>query len=465
MTEKKKINGFTLVMLIVTTSIGAGIFALSSDLAHAAAQGPALIAWLIIGIGVILLAATFNNLLIKCPTLNGIFTYGKKGFGDFAGFISGWGYWMSCWLGNIAISTIFMSTLGYFFPIFSKSNSIYSIIGASICSWLLIFMVSLGIENAAFVDSIITICKLIPIIVFIIASILVFKVNFFSQHFWGNLANSFNFSSTVVQVKNCFMTMMWLFVGIEGATVLAARAKSKKIAGRSTLIGVVALLIIYVLASILPYGYFTRAQLINAPQPPMAYLLEKIVGPWGGLLISVGVLISIIGTWISWTILPSETMCAMAKEKLLPKKLGETNKFGAPIYALITTGVMVQLFLISLLFTNKAYEFAYSLSTASVIITYIIVASYQIKLSSQEKNKRQLFIGIGTLIFETVGILFAGLKYLLVCTIIYIPGLYLYYLAVRKRRKLTTLEKIGMLVIVMIGIAAIWMLLSKKITI
>ncbi|WEV43792.1 basic amino acid/polyamine antiporter [Lactobacillus sp. ESL0684] len=464
MEKKKKIGGFTLVMLIVTASIGAGVLALNSQLAQAAAPGPALIAWGIVGLGSLLLAATLNNLLNKCPQLDGIFAYGKKGFGDFTGFLSGWGYWMSGWLGNVAISTVFMSTLGSFLPIFSKSNSPYTITGASICTWLLILLVSRGIENAAFLDSIITICKLVPIITFIIISWVVFKVGFFSRNFWGNLTNSFNLQTTFSQVKNCFVVMMWLFVGLEGATVLAARAKSKKTAGRSTLVGVILLLVIYILTSILPYGYFTRKQLINAPQPPMAYLLSKIVGNWGGLLITVGVLLSSLGTLISGTILPSETMQSMAQDQLLTNKLNNKNSFGAPTTALLVTGTVIQLFLISLLFTNKAYKLTYSLSTVAIIITYLIIAAFQVKISWQEKNLLQLLIGVGTLIFEVIGILSAGLKYLLACTIIYIPGLYLYYRTIKAKRKLTLPEKLAIAIITIIGLSALIVLITGKLS-
>ena len=79
-----------------------------------------------------MLSLSFNNLLLKKPELNGIFSYAEEGFGKFGGFISGWGYWLSAWLGNVAFATMLMSTLSYFFPIFGNGQNIASIIGASI---------------------------------------------------------------------------------------------------------------------------------------------------------------------------------------------------------------------------------------------------------------------------------------------------------------------------------------------
>lgn len=114
-------------------------------------------------------------------------------------------------------------------------------------------------------------------------------VTFFTAQFWGNFRGTFTLGAIAPQIRSSLMIMMWVFVGIEGATVLASRAKSRKIAGRSTLIGVSCLLLIYVLASILPYGYLSRAELVTMKQPAMVYIFEEMVGQWGG---SLSVLVS-----------------------------------------------------------------------------------------------------------------------------------------------------------------------------
>lgn len=428
--QAQKINGVSLTAMVVTTAIGSGIFALSSDLATAAAPGAAIIAWIIVGFGILMLASCLNNLLRKRSDLEGIFSYGKEGFGSFVGFISGWGYWMSAWLGNVAFATVCMSTLGYFFPIFEKGNSPISIFVASIIAWELTILVNHGIESAALMNTVITVCKLIPIFTFIVVAIILFKGHIFTAQFWGNMSGGATISGVASQIKSSMMIMMWVFVGIEGATVLSSRAKSRRIAGRSTVIGVSCLLLIYVLASILPYGYMSRAELIQLKQPAMVYIFEQMVGTWGGAFISMGLFISILGAWLSWTMLPAETMGEMAQQGLLPKRFAKTNKHGVPTLALMTTACMVQGFMILLIFAEQAYEFAYSLCTASIVVCYIIVAAYQVKYSWQHRdtkgNRLQLWIGIGALTFQVVGITMAGLQYLFICLIVYVPGIFLY---------------------------------------
>ena len=120
---------------------------------------------------------------MKKPELNGIFSYAEDGFRKFGAFISGWGYWLSAWLGNVAFVTMLMSTLSYFFPVFGNGQNIPSIIGASIFMWLLTFIVNRGVEEAAVINTIVTIFKLIPIFLFIVIGIIAFKVNLFSFHF------------------------------------------------------------------------------------------------------------------------------------------------------------------------------------------------------------------------------------------------------------------------------------------
>ncbi|MGY3731613.1 arginine-ornithine antiporter [Pediococcus acidilactici] len=433
MSEKKppkKIGLLPLCALVISSSIGGGVFGLPSDLARAAAPGPVIIAWLIVGFGILMLALSLNNLLLKEPKLEGMFSYAQKGFGPFAGFISGWGYWLSAWLGNVAFATMMMSALGYFFPVFKSGQNLPSILLASVLLWCLTYFVSQGIEGAAIINMVVTIGKLVPLFVFIVTAIILFDGHLFTQAFWDNVGSHFVVSDVMQQIKNCTMVMMWVFVGIEGASTLSARAQKKSTAGKATMFGLISLLAIYMLISILPYGYLTRTQLADLHQPALLYVFAQMVGPWGGYLIGIGLIVSILGAWLSWTMLSAETILLMAKQKLLPKYFGKVNRHNAPTFALVMTAFLVQGFLFTLLFTSRAYNFAYSLCTASIIVCYILVAAYQIKYSYQhlnvKGNRAQLMIGVFALVFEVVGIWMAGIEYLLLCLIAYLPGIYFY---------------------------------------
>lgn len=473
---KKGIALPALIALVVSSAIGAGIYDLPATLANNATPGVSLIAWLITGMGILLLAWNLNYLVLNKPELNGIADYARDGFGDFAGFVSGWGYWLSGWLGNIAFATMMMSAVGYFIPSFKSGNSVEAIIFASMISWLLTWIVSRGIESAALLNLVVTITKLIPIFAFIIMIILAFKADIFTAHFWGNVVVNtdsgkifFKPATTggvLKQIQGSIMAMMWVFVGIEGATMLADRAKRKSDAGKATIIGVLTLLVIYIIISILPYGYLSQQELVQMPHPVVVYIFKQMLGPIGGAFISLGLMVSIFGAWLSWTMLPVESTSLMAKQNLLPKWFGVLNKYKAPAHALFITQILMQLFLITLVFTDQAYNFAFSMSTSAIIITYTFVGSYMIKLGWQQKRLAVFLPGLLSAGFEISVLVFVGLRFLWLATIIYVLG-FIFYLVARKHagKQVRVVEWVLMAVITVIAVLALVAVTQGNLTI
>lgn len=473
-----KENGIALpalVALVVSSAIGSGIFDLPSTLAQAATPGAALIAWVITGIGILMLALCLNHLVLNKPELTGVSDYARAGFGDFVGFISGWGYWLSAWLGNVAFATMLMSSFGYFFPSLKSGNSVSAIIFASLISWALTILVTRGIESAAIINAIVTVTKMIPIFAFIVIAIINFKAGVFTSHFWANMSTNLQGSVTYSkatasgifeQIKGCMMVMMWVFVGIEGATTMAARAKKKSDAGKATIIGLISLLSIYVVVSILPYGYLPLSKLQTMKHPVLLYLFKEMTGPIGGAFIAIGLIISILGAWLSWTMLPVEATSLMAEQGLLPKWFGKLNKHRAPANSLWLTEILIQLFLITLLFTDQAYNFAYSLCTSAIAVCYALVGAYQLKLGLQQKEIKVIIPGLIALVFEVLSMIFAGLQFLWLCTIAYVIGFVLYYKARKETgNSVGKLEWLFMVIIAVLAIGAIAALALGKLKI
>lgn len=464
-TKDKGIALPALVALVVSSAIGAGIFDLPATLAQGTTPGAAILAWVITGFGILMLALSLNHLVLTKPELTGVSDYARAEFGDFAGFISGWGYWLSAWLGNVAFATMLMSALGYFFPPLKSGNSVSAIIVASIVSWALTLLVTHGIESAAAINTIVTVTKLVPIFAFVVIAFLSMKAGVFTAHFWQNMTTNVQgqlvFSSATgagifAQVKGCVMAMMWVFVGIEGATMMASRAKKKSDAGKATIIGLVSLLIIYMVVSILPYGYLSLEQLRGMQHPALLYLFESMTGRLGGAFISVGLIISILGAWLSWTMLPVEATSLMAEQRLLPKWFGTLNKYRAPQHSLLLTQILIQIFLITFLFTDQAYNFAYSLCTASIVVCYVLVGAYELKLGIGSKKWSVILPGLITVVFEVAAIVFSGLQYLWLCTILYVLGFVLYYRARKEDGKqVTKSEYVMMGIVLLLAVAAV----------
>lgn len=265
--------------------------------------------------------------------------------------------------------------------------------------------------------------------------------------------------------------MMWVFVGMEGASVLGHRARRKADVSRATILGTSALVFIYVAASVLPYGYMTRDELLSVGSPSMVYIFQDAVGPWGGAFIAGGLVISILGAWLSYTILASEAMRTMGDMQLLPKGFSKLNRHGAPTLSLMVTGTMIQLLSIVMLFSEAAYQFAYSLCTASIVISWSLASAYMVKLAAKgevEGRGSALALSLFATVFLVVAVLLAGVDLLLLCCIAYIPGLVCYVAARREQgcdHILEGFEKPLAVVLVALGFLAIALVAMGIITI
>lgn len=472
MEERKKrgIGLFGLIGMVISSCIGSGVFAITGQLAQVAAPGSALLAWGVVGIGFMMLALSLANLGARRPELRGIFQYAEEGFGPFAGFISGWGYWLSAWLGNVAFATMMMSTLGYFFPAFLPGNTIPCIALASVIMWLLTLLVIRGVESASFLNAIVMVCKVVSIAVFIAFAIFLFNADVFTADFWGMLQNNMaalgesgsdavSLGGIGEQVTNCLIILMWTFVGIEGAAVMSSRARNKRQVGKATVIGLICLLAIYIGASILPYGYMPYTEIAAMDYPAMLYVFNSMAPGWGGAFISIAIIISVMGSWLSFTILPAETTSDMAARKLLPASWGKLNSKHAPQFSLLIVGICTQVFMLTLLFSEDAYNFAFSLCTVAIIITWTLAAAYQVKYSAQNKQVGQTVIGVIAVLFQVIGVLFNGWSFLLLTCVGYIPGFLVYAKARKDQGKgLTRAERIGMIAIAALGVLSLILL-------
>ena len=189
--ETKELGLFSLIAVIIGSTIGAGIFSLAGDMAaNGANTGGVLVGWIVCGVGMLALTMCFFGLnKIKPELKNGIYSYASEGFGDFLGFNSAWGYWISALFCNVAYTTLLFAAIGYFFPVFGEGNNIISIVCASIVIWLINYLVLRGVKEATIISIVTTISKLLPIFIFMLAIVFArsFKLSIFIDNFWENL--------------------------------------------------------------------------------------------------------------------------------------------------------------------------------------------------------------------------------------------------------------------------------------
>ena len=332
MSEEKKIGVVPLIGLIIGAIVGAGIFNLMKEMANTASVGVTILGWTITGVGMGSLALCMQNLSSKRPDLNaGIFSYAQEGFGDYMGFNSVWGYWVSVIIGNVAYGTLFFSALSYFFPIFGNGQNIASIIGASVVLWIINYLIIRGLDKVTLLNTIVMIAKLVPIILFIICVLFAFNNHIFFHDFWGIKGQSHPLDNILVQLKGTVLSTVWVFIGVEGAVVFSGRAKHKNDVGKATVLGFGAVALIYAMVTVLSFGVMSRSQLQNLPNPAMGYVLESIIGKPGAIIINLGVIITIFGAWISNTLLAEEVAYQAGMRQLFPQIFTKENKNKMPI--------------------------------------------------------------------------------------------------------------------------------------
>lgn len=465
----KKLNKSSLIGLVIGSMIGGGAFNIISDMGSQAGGLALIIGWVITAIGMIALAFVFQSLTNARPDLDGgIYSYAQAGFGDFIGFCSAWGYWFAAFLGNVAYATLLMSAVGNFFPIFQNGNTLPSIIVASILLWGVHFLILKGVETAAFINSIVTVAKLIPIFLVIVCMIVVFNFDTFMAGFSGTASDAITWPAILSQVKGIMLVTVWIFTGIEGAVVFSSRAKSKKDVGTATVIGLTSVLIIYFLMTVLAQGVIQQNHLADLGHPSMAHVLAHIIGDWGAVFVNIGLIISVLGAWLGWTLLAGELPYVVAKNDLFPKWFAKENRNGAPVNSLLITNILVQLFLISMLFTESAYQFAFSLASSAILIPYMFSAFYLVKYNiAQRETSMVRWITGGVASIYAVWLIYAaGLEYLLLTMILYIPGV-IVFIKVQNNlnKKPKTVEWVIIGLILLFAIIGIVKLMTHSITV
>jgi arginine:ornithine antiporter/lysine permease len=438
----QKLSRGALIALVVGSMIGSGIFALPSAFGRATGGLGALIAWGIAGAAMLMLAFVYQTLSRRKPDLDsGIYAYAKAGFGDYPGFASAVGYWIGCCLADVACLVLIKATLGQFFPIFGDGTTPIAIAAATALLWSVHILILRGIKEAAALNTIATFAKMVPILLFIVIVVFAFKGDVFAQNFWGGEEPTF--ANVSNQVRNTMLVTVFVFVGIEGASVYSRYAKNRNDVGVATILGFLGVLTLLVLVTMLSYGILLRPELGALATPSMAGVLEAIVGPWGKIFISVGLLISVLGNYLSWSLLAAEVLHSAAVNRTMPAFLAYENAKKVPAGALWLTNIVIQVFLLISYFADYAFTLALKMTSSMTLIPYLLVAAYGLKLAwtgetyaADPRGRAVDWVRGAIATIYAAGMIYAGgAKFLLLSALLYAPGTALFFMARREQRK------------------------------
>jgi arginine:ornithine antiporter/lysine permease len=435
-----KLSMMTMTMMVVGSMVGAGVFSLPARFAQETGIAGALIAWVVAGTGMLMLAFVFQTLAVRKPKLDsGVYAYAKAGFGEYLGFFSAFGYWASACVGNVTYWVLIMSTIGAIAPALGDGDTVLAVVLSSVCLWLFFFLIRRGVKEAAVINRIVTIAKVIPILVFVILCLFYLKPHVFADN-WGGADYA---GSLFQQVRGTMLITVFVFLGVEGASVYSRHAKRREDVGRATVLGFLSVFCVFASVTIVSYGILPMDQIAQLRQPSMAAVLEAAVGTWGMVFVSVGLIVSVLGAYLAWTLMAAEVLFVAAKDDDMPRFLKRSTAADVPVPALLLTTVLVQLVLIVTYFSEDAFNFALDLTSALTLIPFLLAAGYAVKLVATRETylrgdrgyRRDLVVGALATAYTAFLLYAAGPKFVLVSFIIYAPATVLFVMARREQNR------------------------------
>jgi arginine:ornithine antiporter/lysine permease len=455
-TAPAKLTFLTMTGMVVGSMVGAGVFSLPGRFAQETGIAGALISWVVAGTGMLMLAFVFQTLAIRKPRLDsGVYAYAKAGFGEYPGFYAAVGYWASACVGNVLYWVLIMSTVGALWGPLGHGDTVLAVALSSVGLWLFFFMISRGIKEAAAINRIVTVAKLIPILIFVVLCIFYLNADVFADNFRGA-----TYGSLFHQVRGTMLATVFVFLGVEGASVYSRHAKRREDVGRATVLGFLSVFAVFASVTIVSYGILPVHKVAELRQPSMGGELEAAVGGWGKTFVSVGLIVSVLGAYLAWTLMAAEVLFVAAKDDDMPRFLRRSTAEDVPVPALVMTTALSQIVLIVTLFSDDAFNFTLDLTSALTLIPFLLAAAYALMLAltresyadDPERVRRDLTVGSLATIYTAFLIYAAGIKFVLVSFIIYAPATVLFVMARREQgRRVFSARELGILAVTCAG--------------
>ena len=353
------------VAIVIGNMVGSGFYLSPSAVAPYGIL--AIVAWIVMGVGAACLGLTFARLARFIPATGGPYAYTRLAYGDFAGFIVAWGYWISIWASLPVIAAAFTgSALTLWSGAHATRPLAVAITLAAI--WLVTLMNLRGVKEAGVFAEITTYAKLVPFTAIAIVGLLFIRIDHLP---------AFNPSGKSLLDASAALAplTMFAYLGLESATVPAGDVRDPEwTIPRATMLGILVAALLYVLGTIVVFGVVPRETLI-ASRAPFADAARLMWGPAAATAVSIAVIVSSLGALNGWTLLMGQVPMAAAHDRVFPSVFGRVSSRGVP-----AIGIVISAALASALVAVQAaggagfaavYEMIVSLSTMTAVVPYV----------------------------------------------------------------------------------------------
>lgn len=343
--------------LVIGSIIGTGVFTMPAVMAGAGTSS--IITLGVIAIGALLLGVMFGQLTKRIPNHEGgLYAYSRHEFGDFAGYLVAWCYWITCWAGNAAIVSSWVLYVESFFGI--DNPSAWTNLGIALCGlWIPAAINLIGVRQMAAFQTITVVMKFVSLLLVGTLGWAFVKADNFGPFnaSGGSLYDAVNLAAAVA---------LFSFIGVECAAIAAGRVRDpRRNVGRASVIGTAASGLLYVGVTAVVMGLVPHSALVDDGAPFVAAFRAMFDGSWVGKGVALVAIISGLGALNGWTMVTAEMPYAAAKDGLFPAQFAKVNRRGVPVFGVIVSTIVA----------SALMAWSYSGETGLKVFTYLVYLS------------------------------------------------------------------------------------------
>ncbi|MFD8022385.1 amino acid permease [Streptomyces lavendulae] len=368
------------ICLVMGNIIGGGIFLLPASVAPFGTVS--LVAFGALTAGAIALALVFGRLAERHPQTGGPYVYVRAAFGDFAGFLAAYSYWITTWVSNAALAVAAVGYLGVLFPAVGAHRWSMCLAALAV-QWLPALANLAGTRYVGAVQFVATVLKLVPLLLVAVGGL-----------FFFDPANLGPFQATgqspVGAVSASAAILLFSYLGVESAAVSAGEVRDPaRNVGRATILGTAGAAVVYLLGTLSVFGLVAHEKLVSSQAPFSDAVDAMFGGTWGGTVVACAAVISMVGALNGWTLLSAQTPYAAARDGLFPKVF-ETKRRGVPVVGVLVTAVLASALTVYNYTAGSAgvFEMLVLVTTFTATVPYLLSTAAQLYFLASGQGER-----------------------------------------------------------------------------
>ena len=366
------IKKWDLVLMTINSIIGAGIFGLPSKIFNQSGVF-SIAAFFVCAAVVLIFILCYAEVSSRFDKTGGPYIYTLASFGRFPAFLMGWLLLLSRIFTYATLINLIPTYLSFFSP--ELNEPVTRIIIMLIITTGIFYVNHIGVKNLAAVSNVLTLSKLIPLAIFILVGLFFLQPSLFTiKHI-----------PTIPAFSNSVLLLVFAFGGFETVLITSGEIKNPaKTLPFALLTATAVVAIFYILIQIVSIGTLPT---LASTEKPIADAAIGFMGNGGGLLITIGAVISILGTLMVIILGGSRLPFALSEEGQFPKFFSYVHPtYKTPTWSLLAVSVVAFGVAVSWSFIS-----ALTISAIIRVVGYLVGCGSLLQLRKTMKEQKDYF--------------------------------------------------------------------------